>query len=331
MNTCTDRKPVVSVVIPVYNAGGFIEKCVRSALGQTLRGIEVICVNDCSTDRSADILKGIRDPRLKIIEFPVNQGVSAARNAGMDAAEGEFVHFLDSDDWLDADYLEGMAGQAERTGEDIVINSNYIEEFPESGKRAFSSRFGFVGDEPAYYPADVVQNRFPPVVWARLFRRAFLLENKVRFPSRTVRDGTEDIFFASLAGSLTPRAFVFRGPFYHYLQRPESLLHQRDLCYHNIVSFKFLHDERLSRGLATEGLRLFYGGQVFLDTEDKFDFVKPFFSAIAPEVRRHADLYAPVDLFLMEAVLSSPDYTAFRSRFNPNISLSFIRSKIKKN
>ena len=319
----------VSVIIPVYNAGAFIEKCVRSALEQTLREIEIICVDDCSADRSAEILKGIRDPRLHIIQFPENQGVSAARNAGMDAARGKFVFFLDSDDWLDPDYLEAMVVQTERTGEDIVVNANYVEEFPESGKRAFSSRFGFVGDEPGYYPAEVVQNRFPPVVWARLFRRSFLLENQIRFPARTVRDGTEDIYFTGLAGSLTPRTFVFRGPFYHYLQRPESLLHQRDLCYHNIVSFKYLHDQRLSRGLPTEGLRLFYGGQVLLDTEDKFEFVKPFFNAIAPEVRRHAELYAPVDLFLMEAVLSSADYADFRSRFNPNITISFVRSRLR--
>ena len=299
----------VSVIIPVYNAGAFIEKCVRSALEQTLREVEVICVDDCSADRSAEILKGIREPRLQIIQFLENQGVSAARNAGMDAARGEFVFFLDSDDWLDPDYLEAMVAQAERTGEDIVVNSNYIEELPVSGKRAFSSSFGFVNDEPGYYPAEVVQNRFPPVVWARLFRRSFLQENRIRFPSRTIRDGTEDIYFAGLAGSLTPRAFVFRGPFYHYLQRAESLLHQRDL--------------------PTEGLRLFYGGQVLLDTEDKFEFVKPFFNAIAPEVRRHAELYAPVDLFLMEAVLSSADYADFRSRFNPNITISFVRSRLR--
>ena len=322
--------PKVSVVIPVYNAGAFIEKCVLSVLDQTLREIEVICVDDRSTDGSAAVLGSIRDPRLRVIEFSVNQGVSAARNAGLDAAEGEFVQFLDSDDWLDPDYLEAMVAQAERTGESIIVNSNYIEEFPESGKRALSSRFGFVGDDPAYYPADVVQNRFPPVVWARLFRRSFLQENNVRFPSRIVRDGTEDIYFSGLTGSLQERTFVFRGPYYHYLQRQESLLHQRDLCYHNIVSFKFLHDERTTRGLLTEGLRLFYGGQVFLDTEDKFAFVKPFFSEIAPEVRRHADLYAPVDLFLMEAVLGCPDYADFLKRFNPNISLSFIRSRMQK-
>ena len=139
---------LVSIVIPVYNAASFIRRCVESALAQTLQDIEVICVDDCSSDNSKEIVESIVDPRLKVIIFPQNQGVSAARNAGLEAAKGEYVYFLDSDDWLDPDYLEAMWQMAERHGDDVVINSNYIEEFPETGKKAFSSRFGFVEDEP---------------------------------------------------------------------------------------------------------------------------------------------------------------------------------------
>ena len=315
---------MVSVVIPVFNAAPFIAKCVESALGQTLSDIEVICVDDHSRDDSLSILNGFDDPRLRIIRFPENRGVSAARNAGLEAAAGEYVYFLDSDDWLEA-----MLSKAKETGEDIVVNSNYIEEFPLEGKRALSSRFGFVEDVPGYYPIELVQNKFPPVVWARLFRRSFLMENGIRFPSALVRSGTEDIFFTGLASSFAGRGFVFRGPYYHYLQRVESLLHQRDLCYHNIVSFKALNDERKFRGLSTEGLRLFYGGTVMLDEKEKFDFAKAFFSEIAPEVRRHKELYAPLDLFLMEAILSSEDYSCFLEKYNPNISISFVRSRMR--
>ena len=320
---------LVSVIIPVYNAAEFIGKCVSSVLEQTLNDLEVICVDDRSSDDSFEVLSRLEDPRLKIIRFPENRGVSAARNAGLEAASGKYVYFLDSDDWLDPDYLEAMTDKAEETGEDIIVNSNYIEEFPDQGKRALSSRFGFVEDEPGYYPIDLIQNRFPPVVWARLFRRDFLSEKDIHFPPPFVRNGTEDIFFTGLASSFHERGLVFRGPYYHYLQRPESLLHQKDLCFHNIVSFKALHDERKSRGLGIEGLRLFYGGTVILDTGEKFDLAKAFFTEIAPEVRRHQELYAPVDLFLMESVLSCEDYDSFKARFNPNISISFVRSRMR--
>ena len=321
----------VSVIIPVYNAAPFIQKCVGSALSQTLRDIEVICVDDCSTDNSMEIVGSFTDPRLRVLSFPENRGVSAARNAGLEAALGKYVYFLDSDDWIDPDYLEAMLDMAERAGEDIVLNSNYIEEFPESGKRAFSSRFGFVGDEPDRYPSVLIQNKFPPVVWARLYRKGFLEGNGIQFPPPFVRNGTEDIYFAGLAGSFHDNGIVFRGPFYHYLQRQESLLHQKDLCYHNIVSFKALYDERKARGLSMEGLRLFYGGTVILDSEDKFGLCREFFREIESEVRLHKELYAPVDLFLMDAVLSCKDYPDFRSGYNPNISISFFRSRMMGN
>lgn len=85
-----------------------------------------------------------------------------------------------------------------------------------------------------------------------------------------------------------------------------------------------------ARGLPTEGLRLFYGGTVILDSEEKFGFSKAFFSRITEEVHRHSELYAPVDMFLLEAVLSSSDYNDFKSRFNPNISVSFLRSRMRR-
>ncbi|MBO6247760.1 MAG: glycosyltransferase family 2 protein, partial [Bacteroidales bacterium] len=94
------REVKVSVVIPVYTAGRFIGKCVESVLRQTLSQIEIICVDDFSTDDSLSILSTFTDPRLKVIAFPENRGVSAARNAGLDEAAGEYVYFIDSDDWL---------------------------------------------------------------------------------------------------------------------------------------------------------------------------------------------------------------------------------------
>ena len=76
-----------------------------------------------------------------------------------------------------------------------------------------------------------------------------------------------------------------------------------------------------------EGLRLFYGGPVVLDSEDKYNLIKPFFEEIAPEVRRHQELYAPIDLFLMDAVLLCKDYQEFLQKYGRNIMFVFIRSR----
>ena len=108
----------VSVVIPVYNSEKYLGQCLNSVLGQSLHDIEVICVDDGSTDNSASVIQERmkEDSRLKIVRHGVNKGVGAARNTGVEAAEGEWIYFLDSDDWVDSDYLEVMLREASASG-----------------------------------------------------------------------------------------------------------------------------------------------------------------------------------------------------------------------
>ena len=324
--------PKVSVIIPVHNVEAFLPRTIGSVREQTLRDIEIICVDDASTDGSAALLEAMarEEKRLQLIRFPGNRGVSAARNEGLDAARGEYVYFLDSDDWLDPDYLAAMVAEAEESGEDIVVNATYYEEFPETGKRSVSGDFGFLGEKPDRYPVRTVLNRFPPTVWTRLYRRSFLRRSHLRFPGPGIHNGTEDIWFTGLAGMMQESIHVFRGPGYHYLQRPGSLLRFKDIPYYNILTFKDLYSEFGERKIATEGLRLFYAGPVVLDTAEKFDAIRPFFLTIREEVLRHRELYAPVDVFLMEAVCGSGAYAGFCARYNPNISVAFIRSRMPK-
>lgn len=112
--------PKVSIVIPVYNTGKYLTKCLESVCAQTLQDIEIICVNDGSTDNSAKILAdhAARDERVRVIE-QVNSGELAARNSGIQAARGEWIGFVDSDDWISPDMYERLLSNGERTGADI--------------------------------------------------------------------------------------------------------------------------------------------------------------------------------------------------------------------
>ena len=102
-------EPKVSVIIPVYNVEPFLARCLDSVVGQTLRGIEIICVDDGSPDRSIDILNryAAQDDRIRVISQE-NRGLGGARNRGFDAATGEFILFVDSDDWIDPAYCERL-------------------------------------------------------------------------------------------------------------------------------------------------------------------------------------------------------------------------------
>jgi len=320
---------LISVIIPVHNTKEFLDRTLSSVTGQTLQDIDIFCVDDGSTDGSLGVLQlwARRDPRVHIISFEHNRGVSAARNAGFEAAQTPYIYYLDSDDWLDPDYLEALYAKAVETGQDVVVNANYVNEFEDKSKNAPSGDFGFICGE-GYYPVAQVQTFFPPVIWARLYKRDYLSRIGIRFPD--VKGGAEDIYYAGLTELMQERSYVFRGPFHHYWQREGSLMHQKTNGYYYVQSFKLLYDELLHRGVPTEEIRLFYAGPMILDTQEKFDFVRAFMLEIEPQVRRHPQLYVAHDLFLMDAVTSCPTYADFLSKHNPNIALAFIRSRMKR-
>jgi glycosyltransferase involved in cell wall biosynthesis len=117
--------PKVSVIIPVYNTAPYLRRCLDGVAGQTLRDIEIICVNDASTDDSPTILQeyAAGDTRLKCIDFTENKGASAARNVGIDAACGEYVGFVDSDDYPEDTFYEQLYVAAKKADADVAKGS----------------------------------------------------------------------------------------------------------------------------------------------------------------------------------------------------------------
>ena len=98
----------ISVVLPIYNVGKYIEKCLESIQNQTFKDFEAICVDDCGTDNSIEIAQRFieKDSRFKLVRHEHNRGLSAARNTGIDMATGEYIVFIDSDDWVEPTLLE---------------------------------------------------------------------------------------------------------------------------------------------------------------------------------------------------------------------------------
>ncbi|MDE5642092.1 MAG: glycosyltransferase [Muribaculaceae bacterium] len=127
--------PKVSIIVPAYNAAVFLDKTVRSILDQSYRHIEIILVNDCSTDNTLQIIQKFArlDKRVKVVDKQKNEGEDYARFSGIEVATGDYFAFLDSDDWFAPDAIETMVGIAERKKVDIVYTPNW---------RVFSSRLG---------------------------------------------------------------------------------------------------------------------------------------------------------------------------------------------
>ena len=115
---------MISVIVPVYNAEKYLVQCLDSLVQQTYNDLEIITVNDCSNDNSLNILReyATRDKRIKVIDLPVNSGVSFARNTGIAAASGEWISFVDSDDWVDLVRYEKLYTYAEQENADAVLD-----------------------------------------------------------------------------------------------------------------------------------------------------------------------------------------------------------------
>lgn len=117
--------PKVSIIVPVYNTEKYIGDCIQSILQQSLKDIELILVNDCSTDHSIEILKQYKqnDNRITIIDLPENMGVGVggARNKGIELSSGEFISFIDLDDVIKSDMLENLYAHAKKDNAEIVL------------------------------------------------------------------------------------------------------------------------------------------------------------------------------------------------------------------
>lgn len=187
----------VSVVIPVYNAGKYIGQMLESVLAQSIQEIEVICVNDGSTDNSCEVIRGFmsRDSRIKLLEQP-NVNAGAARNRGLSQARGKYVVFWDADDQFDRRALEFMCRKMQKMQADICVCG--VCEFAEDGKVYETNGYlktALVPDKDPFNKFDMCDAIFSfgsNVVWNKMFRRKFLADHHLRF--QEIRQANDTAF-----------------------------------------------------------------------------------------------------------------------------------------
>jgi len=170
-------KPTISVIVPVYKVEKYLEECIKSLVNQTYQNFEIILVDDGSPDRCPKIcdLWMEKDSRIKVIHNR-NQGVSNARNMGLDMAEGEYIAFCDADDQYEKDYLLKMQEAALDNNADIVI-CNYSV-FNEKYEKVICDRKSGEIDKREVYRCIFANNTIGGFVWNKLFRRSFLSDIK---------------------------------------------------------------------------------------------------------------------------------------------------------
>lgn len=238
--------PIISVLVPAYNVEKYMAACIESIIKQTYRELEIIIVDDGSTDSTGKIIDqyAALDSRIKVVH-KANEGLVMARRDALDVATGELVGFIDSDDWIDAQMYERLYHAMTEAGADIVTSGRIIEE----SDRSFPL-FDLIG-EGIYHP--LKDERFchnliwdeqnhlwgiTPNFWNKLFRMD-IIKNRQKQINKDITYGEDDAcVYSALAFANT--VTVLREAYYHYRMRDDSMSHSADDYYMNKVNLLYL-------------------------------------------------------------------------------------------
>ena len=214
----------VSVVIPVFNVAPYLRQCLDSLVGQTLKDIEIICVDDGSTDGSGAILDeyAAKDGRVRVVH-QANAGAGAARNAGLARAAGEYLFFCDPDDWAEPEMLERMYAEASAAKADVLLTGRVVELGDGECIRVTLRKAleQFAGPFEGCALGDWLFRAVKPSLWDKLFRLDWIRRESVGF--QAIRNHN-DWFFTYSAVSSAVRIATLEGAFYHYRNNREGSL-----------------------------------------------------------------------------------------------------------
>lgn len=208
-------KPLISIIVPVYNVELYINACLDSIEQQTYKNLEIIVVEDCSTDNSIKAIKShLKDNRIKLIQHENNSGLSAARNTGIKAATGEYMMFVDSDDIIDLNLIEACLQGALKSAADVILftfkpfqDGEHTQAVP-----SLNSRYKAINKEEYF--------KYPHFAWLKFMRTDFVRSKDLQFP---VGQYYEDWPFHWETGFLSSNIFEINNGYYHYRQRGDSI------------------------------------------------------------------------------------------------------------
>jgi glycosyltransferase involved in cell wall biosynthesis len=216
--------PTISFVIPAYNCAPYIRRTLDSLFRQGVEDIEVIIVDDCSTDDTREIVEQYAgsEPRIRLVAHDVNRNLGAARNTGMRQAKGDFVFFIDSDDWLNDGGVGNLLKVARSRSADVVACG--VQMVTEAGlvtpyhAWSFESSGGKEGVE--YFSKWMIGS----IVWNKLYRRSFLEEHNPRFVEGVYH---EDVIFTAMTALRCKRYVSIEDVYVNYFQHGQSIINAR--------------------------------------------------------------------------------------------------------
>ncbi len=234
----------VSVLVPVYNAESYIKRCAGSIFGQTYPNLEIVFVNDCSQDESIDLIREVlksfpqRESFVSIINHEINKGIASARNTAVAAAHGEFLMFVDSDDWIEADTVEKCVIEQQKLDSDMVS----------TGYRVYDKDIDYEADENLSEDTkkmliSTITGKISGRLWGHLIRRKLMTDHQLRFIDGA--DLGEDVLMMTYLWFYAKKHTIIEDCLYNYDHRNMSSCTNTFNYKNSIQSFQNLDAAKL--------------------------------------------------------------------------------------
>ncbi len=211
------QHPKISVLMPSLNSGAFLRECMESVVNQTLQEIEIICIDAGSTDGTLEILceYARKEPRVRVIVSD-KKSMGYQYNLGLDAATGDYIGMVETDDWIEANTFECLWTAARREDVDIVAANHYLYYTKPEVRNLRYENLNKCPYEQKFCPQDILQTfALKPLIWSALYRRSMLQENNIRF-NETPGASFQDTSFHFMVMTVAKTAFFLNQYFYHY-------------------------------------------------------------------------------------------------------------------
>lgn len=310
-------KPKVSIIVALYNKQKEIKKCLQSLLKQSLKEIEIIVVNDCSTDKSLEVVKKIKDKRIKVINNRKNKGIGKTRNIGIAHAKGEYVGFVDADDYADKNMYEAYYNFAQNNDLDL-LTTDYYKII--NGKRKYFKVDNFNVTNITYNNNIINLINYGPC--NKLFKKDLILNNEIKFAESTK---FEDVIFVAKAISCAHKIGYLNEAYYNYVIHDKSetttidertfdifnvlvnvndiykeLVNSEELIYYNIVEItRYMLKQKYQRDDALKD-KFIESGYIFLNNlnpswrQNRYYQKEPFFKRFIKNSKTIMKLYCKI-------------------------------------
>ena len=280
--------PTVSFIVPVYNTEKYLHKCLDSILAQTFSDFECILIENGSSDGSGKICDDYtaRDNRLKVVHLE-GKGVSFARNTALDMASGQWIVFVDSDDWIEPDLIETALKTAKEHPADI-IQWNYVSD---GGKKVKKSQCLQAG-EFVILPDKELPGWFA-MIWSRMYSKSLIDENNIRFDTELFFG--EDGLFSIQALACAKSIWNTDKALYHYVDRTDSVINTMDI---RAVDNKILAAEKIEQGLRLLGKEKLFNKAILQKKRGARDSL--LFDLATPDIKRWRETFPEINHFLID-------------------------------